>query len=135
MLFRSSLQDFSILLPEDSLIFADAAYTSYHFEDLLSEAAGIKLLAKRRKNLKRQHSLTEEHLISIHRNSIETVFSSIVSRMPRTIRARTEKGVLFEGLFLYFGLYVEHFFSVSLIVPQRFFSNSSATLRSSHSSK
>ncbi len=29
------MQDFSLLLPENSLIFADAAYTNYDFEDLL----------------------------------------------------------------------------------------------------
>ena len=86
------LQNFSLNLPKDSLLFADRAYTNYEFEDFLIEFEDIELLAKRRKNLKRQHSMGKNYLISRHRNIIETVFSSIVSRMPRFIRARTEKG-------------------------------------------
>jgi len=41
----------------------------------------------------------ENFLISIHRNRVETVFSSIVSRMPRYLKARTEKGFCLKVLF------------------------------------
>jgi len=94
-----SLEEFSFNLPENSLLFGDAAYTSYDVEDLLKEVDNIALLPKRRKNLKRQHSQEVHFLLSHYRNSIETVFSSIVSRMPRYIRARTEKGFCLKVFF------------------------------------
>ena len=108
-----SLQDFSIDLPESSWLLADAAYTNYDFEDYLLEFDGIKLLPKRRKNLKRQNSLEEESLISGQRNSIETVFSSIVSRMPRTIRARTEDGFCLKVLFFILAYMVNLYFPLN----------------------
>ena len=94
-----SLQEFSFNLPENSLLFGDAAYTSYDVEDLLKEIDTVHLISKRRKNLKRQHSQEKNFLLSRYRNSIETVFSSIVSRMPRYIRARTEKGFCLKVFF------------------------------------
>jgi len=88
----TALKAMPIGLPENSQLFADKAYTDYSFEDDLSEMEGIQLYAKRKRNLKRQHSCEVEFLLNMQRNRIETVFSSIVSRMPRTIRARTERG-------------------------------------------
>lgn len=87
-----ALKDFPLDLPESSIIMGDKAYTDYHFEDLLMELGEIKLLPKRKKNLKRQNTPLEEGLLSFNRNYIETIFSSIISRMPRYIRARTERG-------------------------------------------
>jgi len=94
-----SLEEFSLNLPEGSLLFGDAAYTSYDVEDLLKEIDNVVLVPKRRKKLKRQHSQEVNFLLSHHRNSIETVFSSIVSRMPRYVRARTEKGFCLKVFF------------------------------------
>ena len=95
-----SLKDFSLEnLPRGSLLFGDRAYTSYDFEDSLSEIEGIQLVPKRKINLKRQHTQENEKLLRKHRNYIESVFSSIVSRMPRYIRARTEKGFCLKVFF------------------------------------
>lgn len=79
-------------LPEGSTLFADRAYTSYSLEEDLEEMAKINLVPRRKKNQKRQHSASLEFILNCTRNRIETVFSSIISRMPRSIRARTEKG-------------------------------------------
>lgn len=79
-------------LPKGALLFADKAYNSYSLEDDLKQMAEIKLVPKRKNNLTRQHSLCLEFILNRSRNRIETVFSSIVSRMPKCIRARTEKG-------------------------------------------
>ena len=91
----------------------DKAYTNYQFEDELANLDKIQLLVKRRKNLTRQNSYDDNQLLKQKRNTIETVFSSILSRMPRNIRARTEKGFCLKVIFfilaymfnLYFPLY------------------------------
>ena len=108
-----SLQNFSLDLPKNSILMGDKAYTNYQFEDELANLDKIQLLVKRRKNLTRQNSYDDNQLLKQKRNTIETVFSSIVSRMPRNIRARTEKGFCLKVIFfilaymfnLYFPLY------------------------------
>ena len=94
-----SLQNFSLDLPENSILMGDKAYTNYQFEDELANLDKIQLLVKRRKNLTRQNSYDDNQLLKQKRNTIETVFSSIVSRMPRNIRARTEKGFCLKVIF------------------------------------
>ena len=79
-------------LPKGSFLFADRAYNSYSLEDDMREMAEIILIPRRKKNLKRQHSPSLEFILNNRRNRIETVFSSIISKMPRNIRARTERG-------------------------------------------
>lgn len=83
-------------LPPGAILIGDKAYTNYSLEDDLLEMMQISLLPKRRKNLKRQNSGAREYIHSYKRNIIETVFSSIVSKMPRYIKARTEKGFLLK---------------------------------------
>lgn len=88
-----------ICLRPDSKIFADCAYTDYQLEDLLLQSNGIHLISKRRSNAKRQHKPEDQLELSKYRNSIESVFSSITSRMPRHVRARTEKGFCLKIFF------------------------------------
>src|SRR5688572_14009093 len=94
-----TLKNFEFNLPPGSTILGDRAYTDYRFEDDLLEILQIKLLVRRKKNLKRQNASEDEFFLSTKRNAIETVFSAIVSRMPRHIRARTEKGFCLKVLF------------------------------------
>jgi Transposase DDE domain len=86
-------------LPEGSILFADKAYNSYSLEEDLLHMAKISLIPRRKKNLTRQHSPSLDFILSNTRNRIETVFSSIVSKMPRCIRARTEKGFYLKMTF------------------------------------
>ena len=88
----AGLKELPCMLPEGSILFADRAYNSYSLEDDLLQMAGISLVQRRKKNLKKQHSISLEFILNSTRNRIETVFSSIISKMPRCIRARTEKG-------------------------------------------
>lgn len=88
----TGLKELPCELPKGSILFADRAYNSYLLEDDIKEMAEITLIARRKKNLIRQHSPSLEFILNNSRNRIETVFSSIVSRMPRYIRARTERG-------------------------------------------
>jgi hypothetical protein len=97
-------------LPENSILLGDKAYTNYSLEDDLLEMIGVKLSPKRRKNLTRQNSNLQEYVHLKKRNFVETVFSVIVSKMPRQIKARTEKGFNLKiTLFIiayFIGLYV-----------------------------
>jgi Transposase DDE domain len=94
-----SLQNLALHLEKGSLILADRAYTCYEIEDLLLECDQIALLPKRKACSKRQHCAKTERLLRERRNRIETVFSSIVRRMPRYIRAATEKGFCLKVVF------------------------------------
>lgn len=97
-------------LPENSILLGDRAYTNYSLEDDLLEMMGIALCPRRRKNLTRQHTAVQEYIHSKKRGFVETVFSVIVSKMPRQIKARTENGfVLKVILFIlayFIGLYL-----------------------------
>ncbi|MCA1838630.1 MAG: IS982 family transposase [Actinobacteria bacterium] len=79
-------------LPEGSIICADKAYTDYHYEDLLKEAAGLHLKAQRRKNSKRPKPAWEEFLSNRVRKYIETVFSGITRLFSKKIHAVTPRG-------------------------------------------
>jgi hypothetical protein len=85
-------------LPVGSTLLGDKAYTSYSFEEDLQEMAGISLLVKRRHNLKRQNTPSQEFFLCQKRGLIESVFSSIISKMPRYIRAKTETGFCLKVL-------------------------------------
>ena len=90
---------FSMHLPANSLLLGDRAYTNYALEDFLAEAQNILMIPKRKLTHQRQHSSENNELLKLHRNRIETVFSSIVSRMSRRIHVRTEKGFCLKILF------------------------------------
>lgn len=99
-------------LPRGSTIYADRAYTDYLQEELLKESVDINLIPKRKMNSKRQHIHERNFLLSMTRNRIETTFSSIVSLMPRCIRAVTQKGFYLKVFLFIFG------YSINKIVPQ-----------------
>jgi len=86
-------------LPKQSVLFGDKAYTDYALEDFLKEDLQISLISKRKKNSRRKHGCYDELKLSLTRNKIETVFSSLVGMMPRCIRARTERGFCLKVMF------------------------------------
>ena len=85
-------KDLELDLPEGSIICADKAYTDYHYEDLLKEAAGLHLKSQRRKNSKRPMPAWEEFLSKSIRKYIETVFSGITKLFSKKIHAVTPRG-------------------------------------------
>ena len=100
-------------LPEGAILFGDRAYTDYRFEDYLLKTEKIQLVAKRKQNFKRQHSPETNFCLSVYRNRIETVFSSIISRMPRYIKARTEKGFYLKIQFFILAYMVHLYFPLT----------------------
>lgn len=84
-----------------SSIWADAAYTDYKIEDLLLETEGVHLLAKRRAKSKRADTPWMDYLKTQTRKTIETTFSCIKAKMPRSIHTVTANGFYLKtALFL-----------------------------------
>ncbi|KAA6349619.1 hypothetical protein EZS27_002947 [termite gut metagenome] len=89
------LKQMPLNLPEGSTLYADAAYTDYNTEEMLTDD-GIRLLAARKANSKRPHEPWVEYLISISRKRIEVAFSDIAKYLPKTIHAVTQNGFLIK---------------------------------------
>jgi hypothetical protein len=96
----SALKMFELNISPGSVLLGDRAYTHYFLEDSLANLKNIQMIPKRKSCHKRQHSPENNALIKYYRNRIETVFSSITSRMPRQIKARSESGFCLKVLFL-----------------------------------
>lgn len=96
-------------LPRGTTLIGDRAYTNYSLEDDLLEMAGISFLPKRKQKMKRQLSKIEEYLHAFKRNRIETVFSVIIGKMPRNIKARTEKGFILKIVLFILAFLVERY--------------------------
>jgi len=73
----------------ESNIWADGAYNDYKIEDLMLEQEGIWLLPRRRSNSKRKDAPWIDYLKLHVRKTIETQFSCIKAKMPRSIHAVT----------------------------------------------
>lgn len=100
-------------LPAGVTLIGDRAYTNYSLEDDLLEMIGVSFEPKRKQNMKRQISGVRSYLHASKRNIIETVFSAIVSKMPRSIKARTEKGFLIKIILFILTFLVERYFHLS----------------------
>ena len=83
-------------LPENSELYADAAYTFYELEDLYAECDKVFLRVKRKSNSKRQNSPALNFLIDHYRKRIETTFSEITGFFPKHIHAVTPQGFLLK---------------------------------------
>lgn len=83
-------------LPTGSFIYCDAGYTDYQAEDNLQEAEALHLQVMRKRNSKRSDTPCAAYIKQSIRHPIETVFSSITSRFPKTIHAVTLDGFLLK---------------------------------------
>ena len=99
----NALKQIPFFLPPGSKVYADAAYTNYVIEDMLKDAQGIELLAKRTSRLKRQHEPYVDYIISTMRKRIETTFSEIANFFPKKIHAVTEYGFILKVVIFIFG--------------------------------
>ncbi len=73
-------------LPKGSIVYGDAAYIDYDYEDaLLNE--GIKMVVERKSNSKRSYELEDYVNLKTHRRTIEGTFSMITNLMPKKIHA------------------------------------------------
>jgi DDE family transposase len=109
----NAFKRFECDLPQGSKIYADKAYNDYLYEDLLRDACEVQIIPKRKKNSRRMNEPFDDFLLSINRNKIETVFSSIVSLMPRCIRAVTAYGFYIKVFFFILGYTVKQLLPVT----------------------
>ena len=87
-----SLEEHQLLLEPGSILLGDKAYTSYGLEALLQEKEAITLLPLRKKNLRKQYSPTQKHMIKSTRKIVETAISCVQGMFPKAIVARTSRG-------------------------------------------
>jgi Transposase DDE domain len=87
------LRSLPLDLPEGAVLYADAAYNDYGFEDDLATDDQITLVAARRKNSKRPHPGALTYICQVVRKRIETTFSQIAQRFPKKIHAVTRRGL------------------------------------------
>lgn len=83
-------------LPAHREIYADAAYTDYQAEDDLFAPDAITLQVARKRNSTRPDSPPLAYLKQTTRHAIETVFSQITARFPKSIHAVTLDGFLLK---------------------------------------
>jgi len=86
-----AFKKFTLNIPSNSTIYADAAYNDYNFEEQLQKERNILIAAKRRKNAKKQCVINKK-IQKKKRKPVETAISSIVDAFPRTIRAVSQQG-------------------------------------------
>jgi hypothetical protein len=86
------LKVFPFALPEDSVVYADKAYTDYEVEDLLLDAEKIQLSAMRKRNSRRPVPAHVQFVQHYKRKIIETSGSLISQFLPKSIHAVTSKG-------------------------------------------
>jgi hypothetical protein len=89
------LQTLPLNLPPGSQLYADKAFTDYLVEDNLAEGDKITLMAVRKQNSQRPDRPWLAYIKQTIRHYIETVFSQITTRFPKSIHA-----VTFEGFML-----------------------------------
>jgi Transposase DDE domain len=88
----TGLKSLALDLPEGSTLYADAGNTDYAWEDGLLEEAGIRLVALRRGNSKRPHPGPVGYLCQYFRKRVETTFSLVTERLPKSLHAVTPRG-------------------------------------------
>lgn len=83
-------------LPVDSSIYCDAGYTDYGAEDELLYNDGVSLQVMRKANSRRPDEPWVSYLKQHLRHPIETLFSQITQRFPKSIHAVTMDGFLLK---------------------------------------
>jgi hypothetical protein len=98
----TAFKSMNINLPQESILYADSAYTDHETEDLLQECEKVALLVERKNNSKREDSPAMAFIKKAMRKRIETSFSEIEAAFPRSIHAVTAQGFLLKiVLFLF----------------------------------
>jgi hypothetical protein len=83
-------------LPEDSIIYCDAGYTDYDAEDDFQQCDRVSLKVMRKKNSRRPDQPWVAYIKQHLRHPIETLFSQITQRFPKSIHAVTMDGFLLK---------------------------------------
>jgi hypothetical protein len=90
------LQTLPLNLPPQSEIYGDKAYNNYLLEDLLASCDELSLQVYRKNNSRRPDPAYIAYVKQTTRHYIETVFSLITRKFPKSIHAVTLKGFLLK---------------------------------------
>jgi hypothetical protein len=90
------LQSLPLNLPPEAELYNDKGYTDYVAEDNLADAEDITLMAIRKQNSKRVDSPCLAYIKQATQHYIETVFSQITRRLPKSIHAVTFEGFMIK---------------------------------------
>ena len=90
------LKALTLNLPEDSAIYCDAGYTDYDAEDDFQQCDRVSLKVMRKKNSRRADEPWVAYIKQHLRHPIETLFSQITQRFPKSIHAVTIDGFLMK---------------------------------------
>jgi hypothetical protein len=88
--------------PVGSVLYADASYTDYEWEDTYREVEQVDMQADRRANSKRPHEPWQNFLIQHFRKGVKTTISQFTERFPKSIHAVTTLGFALKLLLLVF---------------------------------
>lgn len=83
-------------LPEGSEVYTDSGYTDYQAEDDSLDGIRVKINVLRKKNSRRQEPAWENYTKQTIRHYIETVFSQITVKFPKSIHAVTFAGFILK---------------------------------------
>lgn len=98
----TGLKALSPQLPTGSILYADAAYTDYAWEDAWHDTEQVTLVADRKANSKRPLEPWQRFLLQHFRKGVETTISSITERFPKSIHAVTAQGFALKLLLFVF---------------------------------
>jgi transposase len=90
------LKNFDLDLPAGSVVCGDKAYTDYTTEDVLEDAAEVRLLADRKANSTRPRPAWETYVLQVYRKAVETAFGEIEKLLPKSIHAVTGRGFVLK---------------------------------------
>jgi hypothetical protein len=96
---NKALQMMAVDLPENSHLYADAAYLNAEEKALLEEFQQIKLKAATKKNAKERNTWAQELENKYFRKRIENTFSELTYQFPKKIHAVTSEVFLLKLLF------------------------------------
>lgn len=82
-----AMKEMDFNLPAESVVYSDAAYTDYTFEDQMNESKNIQWLSQRKGNTKRPWKKRKQYWINKMRKRIETVFSTLKNMLRRKLQA------------------------------------------------
>jgi IS5 family transposase len=109
----TAFQAMNIDLPAHSALYGDSGYTDYELEDYYQECEQVDLLIQRKSNAKRKDHPALAFLKQHMRKKIESVFSTITDRFPKSIHALTAQGFLLKILLFLFAYACEKAFCSS----------------------
>ena len=93
---HSALARLDFDLPKGSIVWQDAGFTDYVWEDFYQQEEHIEFATQRKKNSQRGDSFIDAIAKKCNRKKIETIFSEITARFAKKLHAVTIEGFQYK---------------------------------------